>query len=49
MDEGKGKNREFCLKTHNVAANFWGKGGKKNGKSFTISIFILGMRPKNLF
>jgi hypothetical protein len=28
MDEEKGKNREFWLKTHNVAANSWGKGGK---------------------
>jgi hypothetical protein len=27
----KGKNKEFWLKTHNVAANSWGKGGKKNG------------------
>jgi len=29
--EEKGKNREFWLKTHNVAANSWGKGGKLNG------------------
>jgi hypothetical protein len=26
--EEKGKNREFWLKTHKVAANSWGKGGK---------------------
>jgi hypothetical protein len=47
MDEKKGKNREFELKTHNVATNSWGKGGKKNGQSFTVSVslFLLGMRP----
>jgi hypothetical protein len=28
MNEEKGKNREFWLKTHNLAANSWGKGGK---------------------
>jgi hypothetical protein len=28
MNREKGKNREFWLKTHNVAANYWGKGGK---------------------
>jgi hypothetical protein len=28
MDEEKGKNRGFRLKTHNVAAKFWGKRGK---------------------
>jgi hypothetical protein len=28
----KGKNREFWLKTHNVAANSWGKGGNEMGR-----------------
>jgi hypothetical protein len=45
----KGKNKEFWLKTHNVAANSWGKGGKKNGQSFTIAMFLPGMRPQHLF
>jgi hypothetical protein len=49
MDEEKGKNRELWLKTHNVAANSWGKGGKQNGKSFNVSMFLLGMRPQHLF
>jgi hypothetical protein len=25
--EEKGENKEFWLKTHNVATNYWGKGG----------------------
>ena len=44
----KGKNREFWLKTHNVAANSWGKGGKQNGQSFTVAMFLPEMRPQNL-
>jgi hypothetical protein len=40
MDEEKGKNRGFWLKTHNVATNSWGKGGKKNGQSFTLAMFL---------
>ena len=48
MDEEKWKNKEFWLKTHNVAANSWGKGGKWNGKSFTVAMIILGMRPQHL-
>jgi hypothetical protein len=39
MNEEKGKNREFWLKTHNVAANFWGKGGKKNGHSLLLILW----------
>jgi hypothetical protein len=45
----KGKNKELWLKTHNVAANSWGKGGKQNGQSFNVVMFLLGMRPQNLF
>ena len=49
MDEGKGKNMEFWLKNHNVATNSFVKGGKKNGQFFTVDMFLLGMRPQNLF
>jgi hypothetical protein len=49
MDEEKGKNRGFRLKTHNEAAKFWGKGGKQNGHSFIVAMFLLGMRPQHLF
>jgi hypothetical protein len=44
----KGKNREFWLKTHNVAANSWGKGGLGNGQSFTAFMLLLGMGPQHL-
>jgi hypothetical protein len=44
----KGKNREFWLKTHNVVANSWGKGGLGNGQSFTSFMLLLGMGPQHL-
>jgi hypothetical protein len=33
----KGKNREFWLKTHNVAANSWGKGESEMAR---VSLFL---------
>jgi hypothetical protein len=32
MNKEKGEKREFWLKTHNVAANSWGKGGNEMGR-----------------
>jgi hypothetical protein len=37
MNKEKGKNREFWLKTHNVATNYWGKGGKVKWAEFHYS------------
>ena len=48
MNKEKFKNREFWLKTHNVAANYWGTGGKLNGQSFIGLILRFGIRPQHL-
>jgi hypothetical protein len=34
--------------THNVDANSWGKGGLRNGQSFTTFILLLRMGPQHL-
>jgi hypothetical protein len=46
MNEENGKNREFWLKNHNVAANSWGKG--ENFHCFTVIMILFGMRPQHL-